>query len=62
MPPLAALIPIVIVAIAFDAYCLYELARSGARYLPKWAWALVILLVSAPVGGIAYLVAGRQHA
>ena len=61
MPPLAALIPIVVIALAFDLYCLVDLSRSRVRYLPKWAWALVILVVSSPLGGIAYLAAGKQQ-
>jgi hypothetical protein len=62
MPPLAALAPLLIVAIAFDLYCLYDLSRSRVRHLPKWGWALVIVFVSAPLGGIAYLAAGKQQA
>jgi hypothetical protein len=31
------------------------------RYLPKAAWALVIVLGSAPFGAIAYLVLGRNR-
>ncbi len=58
--PLAALLPIVVLALAFDAYCLWDLAHARVRYLPKWGWTLVILFVSAPVGGIAYLAAGKE--
>jgi hypothetical protein len=61
MPPLAALIPIIVIALAFDIYCLVDLSRSRVRYLPKWGWALVILFVSSPLGGIAYLAAGKQQ-
>jgi hypothetical protein len=61
-PALAALIPLLLVAVAFDAFCLADLARADdVRYLPKWVWALVICLISAPIGGIAYLVAGRRR-
>jgi Phospholipase_D-nuclease N-terminal len=46
-------------AAAFDAFCLIDLARaSQARYLPKWAWAL-ICLAQCPGGGIVYLCVGR---
>jgi Phospholipase_D-nuclease N-terminal len=59
---LAALVPLVLVAVAFDAFCLVDLARANeVRYLPKWVWVLVICLISAPIGGIAYLVAGRRR-
>ena len=58
----AALIPILVLALAagFIAFCLVDLARADAvRYLPKWAWVLVICFISAPLGGIIYLTIGR---
>jgi hypothetical protein len=58
---LAALVPIFLVLVIFDAYCLTNLSHaSSVRYLPKWVWALVILFVSAPGGGLLYLFVGRQ--
>jgi hypothetical protein len=58
--PLAAIVPLAVLAIGFVVYCLVDLAKSEVRYLPKWAWA-VICLVSVPLGGIVYLVAGRAQ-
>ncbi len=62
-PPVAVfyvIVPILILAIAFDAYCLIDLNRArSVRHLPKWAWVIVIL-VSAPWGGLIYLFAGRD--
>jgi Phospholipase_D-nuclease N-terminal len=58
--PVAAVLPLVVLGVAFVAYCLVDLARHDVRYLPKWAWAL-ICLVSIPVGGIVYLIVGRDH-
>ena len=57
---LAALIPLVLLCLAFVGYCLFDLYRSEVRYLPKWAWAL-ICVASVPVGGIVYLTVGREH-
>ena len=57
---LAALVPVVVLAVAFEAYCLHDLVHAKVRYLPKWAWAL-ICLCSVPVGGIVYLLSGRDH-
>ncbi len=38
---------------------LVDLARSDVRQLPKWAWALIIVLVSFPIGALLYIVLGR---
>jgi len=58
---LAALAPVVVVAVGFVVFCLVDVARAReVRYLPKWAWA-VICVVSIPLGGIVYLVLGRPR-
>lgn len=54
-----ALLPIALLLIAFTVYCLVDLRRSEVRHLPKWAWALVIVFVSSPIGGIVYLAVGK---
>ncbi|MFA9446839.1 PLDc N-terminal domain-containing protein [Egicoccus sp. AB-alg6-2] len=57
--PFAALAPLVVLALAFIVYCLVDLLRSDdVRGLPIWGWA-VLIVVSVPLGGIAYLVWGR---
>jgi hypothetical protein len=58
--PWAAIVPVVVLALAFVAYCLYDLSRSQVRHLPKWAWAL-ICVASVPLGGILYLTIGRER-
>jgi hypothetical protein len=56
-----ALLPIVILAVLFDAYCLTDLFRAkSVRHLPKAAWAIIIL-ISAPWGGLIYLFLGRNR-
>lgn len=57
----AAWAPLLVVVVAFVAYCLVDLVRHDVRYLPKWAWALVCML-SVPLGGIVYLLVGRDPA
>jgi hypothetical protein len=60
---LDALLPVVVVvvAVAITIYCLIDIARaSSVRYLPKWAW-VVICLISEPLGGIIYLIVGRDR-
>ena len=55
----AVLVPIAVVAVAFEIFCLIDLYRAAAvRYLPKWAWA-GISVISIPLGGIAYLTIGK---
>ena len=57
--PLAAILPLAIAAIAWLVFCFVDLARSEVRWLPKWGWALIILL-SIPIGGIAYLLVAKE--
>lgn len=57
--PWAALTPLFVLALAFVVYCLVDLARNDVRHLPKWAWALICVL-SVPLGGIIYLLVGRD--
>ena len=56
----AALAPVVVLLAAFVIYCLVDIRRSQVRYLPKWAWA-IICVVSIPLGGIIYLLVGRDQ-
>lgn len=57
---LAALIPIVVLAVGFAAYCIVDVVRAPAvKHLPKWGW-IVACLVSIPLGGIVYLMTGRE--
>jgi hypothetical protein len=57
-----ALLPIIILAVLFDVYCLVDVVRApSVRRLPKGVWAAVIVLISAPWGGLAYLFLGRDR-
>jgi ABC-2 type transport system ATP-binding protein len=59
---LAATVAIAIVAFAalvIVVACLVDLSRREVRHLPKWAWALVIVLGNVPVGPLVYVLVGR---
>jgi len=56
---LKLLAPLIVAEVALKVYCLVSLARSEPRALPKWAWALIIVVVST-LGSIAYLIFGRK--
>lgn len=50
------------VALLAVVACLVDLSRHEVRHLPKWAWALIIVLVNFPIGAIVYVVVGRVPA
>jgi uncharacterized membrane protein len=59
--PWAALAPILLLALGFVLWVVVDIVRSpSVRYLPKWAW-ILISCISIPVGGIVYLLVGRQR-
>jgi hypothetical protein len=54
----AVLLGVVLVA-AFDVFCLLRLGTAGAApFLPRFAWAVLIVGTS-PIGGVAYLLTRR---
>lgn len=57
--PWAAVVPLIVVAVGFVGYCWIDIARHDVRHVPKWAWALICLF-SIPIGGIVYLLVGRD--
>ncbi|HSF26871.1 MAG TPA: hypothetical protein VLC50_05065 [Actinomycetes bacterium] len=57
----AALAPLILLAVAWVAFCLVQIVRApGVRGLPRWAWVLVVVL-SVPLGGVVFLLAGRAE-
>ena len=56
----AALAPILLLGLAFVIWCWVDISRNEVRYLPKWLWA-IICVISIPVGGIVYLLVGRNN-
>lgn len=58
---LRILIPVLL--IAFTVFCLVDVVKTEddrVRNLPKLLWLALVLLFT-PVGGIAWLVAGRER-
>jgi hypothetical protein len=54
---------LVLLAVGVTSYSLVDCLRSGrdeVRGLPKPLWVVVILLLFPPIGGVAYLLFGRQ--
>lgn len=58
---LLALAPLAVLALGFVIWVVVDIARAeSVRYLPKWAW-IVLSCVSIPLGGIVYLLVGRDR-
>ncbi len=56
---IAAIAPLIVLVLAFVVYCWIDISRSEVRHLPKWLWRLIVVL-SIPLGGIVYLLIGRE--
>jgi len=57
---LKLLAPVIIINFSLAIFCLYKLSKDKVKYLPKWAWVIVILFVSM-LGSISYLILGRER-
>ena len=55
------IIPLVIIELILLAVALIDLIRrEQVKYLPKWLWAVIILLFNF-IGPIIYLIIGREE-
>ncbi|MCB2288278.1 PLD nuclease N-terminal domain-containing protein [Clostridium sp. CS001] len=52
--------PIIILEVILVGFCLYRLTKDRVKFLPKWAWALIVICVQL-IGGIAFLLIGRER-
>ena len=57
--PIAALAPVLALAVFYIVWVVYDILHSEVRHLPRWGWVLVTVL-SVPIGGIVYLLIGRD--
>jgi hypothetical protein len=54
--------PLLIIELILLAVALIDLIRrEKVRYIPKWAWAIIIILINL-FGPILYLIIGREEA
>jgi hypothetical protein len=61
-PYIPLLIPLFLIEITLLVIALVDLIRrEQVRHLPKWAWALIIIVLNF-IGPIAYLILGREEA
>jgi branched-subunit amino acid transport protein AzlD len=58
---MALLLPVLIVLLALDVFCLVDLSRAEEVHtLPKWAWAIIIVVMHF-LGAIGYLTFGKKR-
>lgn len=57
---LLPLLPVLILAALLIGWSLIDIARKPVQHLPKWAWALLVLL-AIPLGAVIYLIIGRTR-
>lgn len=56
-----ALAPLLLLALGFVVWVVLDIVRAErVKHLPKWAW-IILAVLSIPVGGIVYLLVGRDR-
>lgn len=54
------LAPVILLEVVLMGFCLYRLTQDRVKFLPKWAWALIILFIQL-IGSVAFLLIGRER-
>ena len=57
---LKLLAPLIIAYFALVVFCLIKLRKDKVKFLPKWAWAIIIVAIST-FGPLSYLFIGRER-
>lgn len=57
---LKLILPLIVVQLSLMIFCLYKLKNDKVKYLPKWAWCVIIVLFNF-IGPILYLIIGRER-
>lgn len=52
------ILPLVIIQFGFIIFSIYRLSKDQVRYLPKWAW-LLIIIFGEILGCLIFLIIGR---
>jgi hypothetical protein len=52
-------IPLIIIEYGLMIFALVQLANNEVSHLPKWGWALIIILINV-IGPIIFLVMGKK--
>ncbi|MCD4669421.1 MAG: PLDc N-terminal domain-containing protein [Actinomycetia bacterium] len=52
-------IPVIIIEYGLLIFALVQLFKSEVKYMPKWGWALIIILINI-IGPAVFLIAGRK--
>jgi hypothetical protein len=58
--PIAALAPIVALLVAYIVWIVRDILTSEVKHLPRAAW-IAIAVLSIPLGGIVYLLVGKDQ-
>ena len=57
---LKLLAPIIILEVVLMGFCLYRVTQDRVKFLPKWAWALIIIFIQL-IGSLVFLLIGRER-
>ncbi|MDP4089846.1 MAG: PLD nuclease N-terminal domain-containing protein [Bacillota bacterium] len=52
--------PLLIIELILIIICLRSIIKDQVNYLPKWAWALIVIFVNL-LGAVIYLIIGRKR-
>lgn len=51
--------PLIVIEIGLFVFCIVKIRNDKVKYLPKWAWVLILFIEI--VGPIIYLTVGRER-
>jgi uncharacterized membrane protein YhhN len=55
------LLPLIIVFLIVQIYCIRKILKEGVRNLNKPVWIMIVLFVNMGIGAILYLLFGRVN-